>query len=190
MSNKNNQKVELLFSAAEIATRNQALAQEIAQDHGNGLGAGNGLLVVPILKGSFVFAADLLRELHHQGISPQVDFLYLSSYMNATSSSGKVELRHDIRLDPAGRDVLIIDDILESGRTLDFARRLMQQRGAVKTSLCVFLDKQVERAPGIELEADYAAFSCPDLFVVGYGMDLAQNYRQLPYVGHIPQAEK
>jgi len=172
-------KIEPLFSAAKIAARNKVLAREIAARHTRDL------LVIPVLKGSFIFAADLIREMHLNGLSPQVDFLYLASYHDGTVSSGKVDILRDIESDVTGRDVLLLDDILESGRTLQFALDLMKNRGAASVKICVFLDKEVLRADHIELEADYFGFKCPDLFVVGYGMDLAQRYRELPFVGHI-----
>ena len=171
--------IDVLFSTEQIAQRNKVLASEIAARHEEDL------LVIPVLKGSFIFAADLIRDLHHNGLSPQVDFLYLASYHNETTSSGTVTILRDISTDVAGRDVLLVDDILESGRTLKFAADLMRERGAASVKICVFLDKEVLRAEHIELETDYFGFKCPDLFVVGYGMDLAQRYRELPYVGHI-----
>ncbi len=174
-----NPKIEPLFSAEKIAARNKVLARDIAARHTRDL------LVIPVLKGSFIFAADLIREMHLNGLSPQVDFLYLASYHDGTVSSGKVDILRDIESDVTGRDVLLLDDILESGRTLQFALDLMKNRGAASVKICVFLDKEVLRADHIELEADYFGFKCPDLFVVGYGMDLAQRYRELPFVGHI-----
>ncbi len=172
-------RIEPLFSATKIAARNKVLARKIAARHTRDL------LVIPVLKGSFIFAADLIREMHLNGLSPQVDFLYLASYHDGTVSSGKVDILRDIESDVTGRDVLLLDDILESGRTLQFALDLMKNRGAASVKICVFLDKEVLRADHIELEADYFGFKCPDLFVVGYGMDLAQRYRELPFVGHI-----
>ncbi len=179
--NKQNN-IEILFSAEEIAGRNRLLAREIAAHHERNL------LVIPVLKGSFVFAADLIRQMHLNGLSPQVDFIYLASYHDGTVSSGKVDILRDIETDVAGRDVLLVDDILESGRTLQFAADLMEKRGAASVRICVFLDKEVLRAEHIDLQADYFGFKCPDLFVVGYGMDLAQRYRELPFVGHIVEA--
>ena len=172
-------KMQTLFSAEQIAERNRQIGKEIAAQHERDL------LVIPVLKGSFIFAADLIRELHLNGLSPQVDFLYLSSYHDGTVSSGKVDILRDIETDVTGRDVLLLDDILESGRTLQFALELLEKRGAASVKICVFLDKEVLRAEHIELQADYFGFKCPDLFVVGYGMDLAQRFRELPFVGHI-----
>ena len=169
--------IEVVFSVATIAERIDAMAQQIAQARLHDL------LVVAVLKGSFVFAADLLRALHRAGLSPQVDFLSLSSYRTATTSSGSVEIVRDIEIDVAGRNVLIVDDILESGRTLAFAKDLVAARGAARVLTCVLLDKPVPRAA--EIAADFSAFECPEVFVVGYGMDLAHRLRELPFVGRV-----
>jgi hypoxanthine phosphoribosyltransferase len=169
--------IEVLFSAETIAARTKTLAHEIAS-------AGfTDLLVVPILKGSFIFGADLLRALHQAGAGLEVDFMFLSSYRDKTQSSGQVEILRDIETNVSGRDVLLVDDILESGRTLSFAKDLISSRNASRVATCVLLDKPVERAVGIE--ADFLGFKCPDAFVIGYGMDLAHRYRELPYVGRI-----
>ena len=169
--------IEVMFSAAIIAERIDAMARRIAQV---GL---DDLLVVAVLKGSFVFAADLLRALYRAGLSPQVDFLSLSSYRAGTTSSGSVEIVRDIELDVAGRNVLIVDDILESGRTLAFANDLIAARGAARVLTCVLLDKPVPRAA--QIAADFSAFECPEVFVVGYGMDMAHRLRELPFVGRV-----
>ena len=169
--------IEVIFSAETIASRIGAVARDIAA------AALEDLLVVAILKGSFVFAADLLRALYGAGLAPQVDFLSLSSYRSGTRSAGKVAIVRDIETEVAGRNVLIIDDILESGRTLAFAKDLLAARGAAKVLTCVLLDKPVPRAASIR--ADFIAFECPQVFVVGYGMDLAHRLRELPFVGRI-----
>jgi hypoxanthine phosphoribosyltransferase len=169
--------IEVLFSADEIAARTKVLAREIA-------GAGfSDLIVVPILKGSFIFGADLLRALHEAGVALEVDFIFLSSYRDKTHSSGQIEVLSDIKTDVSGRDVLLLDDILESGRTLAFAKDLIAARGAARVATCVLLDKPVARA--VEIKADFCGFECPDAFVIGYGMDLAHRFRELPYVGRI-----
>jgi hypoxanthine phosphoribosyltransferase len=167
--------IRVLYDPATIAARNAEMAREIAA-------AGYvDLLVVSILKGSFVFAADLLRAFHWAGISPEVEFLTLSSYRTGTASTGEVRIVRDIESDVAGRDVLLIDDILESGRTLAFARQRMLDRGAHRVGIAVLLEKPGKRAQ--VLEADHVGFICPDLFVVGYGMDVAHAFRELPFVG-------
>lgn len=167
--------IEVLFPEDAIADRVEAMAGEIAG------WAPQDLMVIAILKGSFMFAADLLRALHRQGLVPQVEFMMLSSYGTGTSSSGIVKIVRDIDTDVAGRSVLIIDDILESGRTLAFAKRLTQDRGALDVRVAVLLDKRGKRKTVID--ADVVGFECADVFVVGYGMDAAHAYRQLPFVG-------
>lgn len=167
--------VNVLFSSEAIAARNAELAGEIAA-----LGSER-LLVIAVLKGSFVFAADLIRALHTAGLAPEVEFISLSSYRESTVSTGTVRIVHDIDSDVAGRDVLLVDDILESGRTLAFAKDLLAARGARRVLTCVLLEKPNKRA--VRIEADLVGFTCPDLFVVGYGMDVAHAYRELPFVG-------
>lgn len=167
--------IEVLFSPEAIARRLQELCKDIAA-----LGMERPL-VVPVLTGSFVFSADLLRGLHAAGLAPEVDFLSLASYRRGTTSSGTVEILRDMELDVSDRDVLLVDDILDTGRTLAFAKDLISARGARRLLTCVLLNKRVRRA--VAIEADFAAFDCPPVFVVGYGMDLANRYRELPYVG-------
>ncbi|MVA25569.1 hypoxanthine phosphoribosyltransferase [Agrobacterium vitis] len=166
--------IEPLFTAEQIAARNIEIAKTIVD------GPSEDLLVISILKGSFIFAADLIRALHHVGIAPEVEFITLSSYGTGTVSQG-VKVLKDIDSDVRGRNVLLIDDILESGRTLLFARTLMYERGAANVTIAVLLDKKVKRQE--VFEADYVGFECPDYFVVGYGMDVAHAFRELPFVG-------
>ena len=166
--------IEVLFSASAIARSNLELAKEIAsRDYTD-------LLVISVLKGSFIFAADLIRAMHDVGLSPEVEFIFISSYGTGTTS-GEVRVLRDIDNEVAGRDVLLIDDILESGKTLSYTRELMMSRGARSCSIAVLLDKRMRRQT--ELNADYVGFDCPDYFVVGYGMDVAHAFRELPFVG-------
>jgi len=169
--------VKVLYDEALVRARVEALAQEIAADKPDNL------LVVAVLKGSFMFAADLMRALHRAGLSPQVEFLHLSSYRDGMSSSGQVKILHDVQSSVEGRDVLLVDDILESGRTLAFAKDLLVARGARSVKVCTILEKPHKRA--VQIDADYVGFHTPDRFVVGYGMDVAHSYRQLPYIGVI-----
>ncbi len=169
-----NKKIEVLFSAGEIAARNQSLAEEIA------LSRLSNLLVISILKGSFVFAADLIRALHNAGLAPEVEFISISSYGSGTTG-GEIRLLRDIDTDVGGRDVLLIDDILESGNTLRFTRDLMVKRGARNVAIAVLLDKRMRRKS--DIEAEFVGFPCPDKFVVGYGMDVGHAFRELPFVG-------
>ena len=167
--------IRVLLDAATIARRNAEIAGEIAA-------AGyENLLVISVLKGSFVFAADLIRALHDAGLSPEVEFITLSSYRTGTTSAGEVTVLRDIESDVVGRDILIIDDILESGRTIGYAKRKMLERGARRVGVAVLLDKPGKRA--VLIDADHVGFTCPDLFVVGYGMDVAHAFRELPFVG-------
>ena len=168
-------RIRVLYDEAAIARRNEEMAQAIAASNPKDL------LVVAVLKGSFMFAADLIRAMHRTGLSPQVEFVHLSSYRAGTTSSGQVEILRDVQSEVRGRDVLLVDDILESGRTLSFAKELMYERGAKNVTIAVLLDKREKRKT--DLEADYVGFECPDHFVVGYGMDVAHSYRQLPFVG-------
>ncbi|MBT5919524.1 MAG: hypoxanthine phosphoribosyltransferase [Alphaproteobacteria bacterium] len=172
-----NASIRVLFSEEDIAERVDTLGQEIA-----GL-LGNDLLLIAILKGSFVFTADLMRSMHRAGIRPQVDFMQLSSYGTGTESSKTVEMVRDTTDPIEGRNILIVDDILESGRTMDFAREHLYKRGANKVGLCVLLDKVGKRVEGVGVEADFVGFVCPDEFVVGYGLDWAHYYRELPFIG-------
>jgi len=170
-------KIEVLFSQEEIAERIEVLAMQIAA-----AGLKN-VLVVAILKGSFMFAADLLRALHRAGMEPHVEFFHLSSYLDGTVSSGAVKILRDIESPVEGRDVLLLDDILESGRTLAFAKDLLVARGARRVLICSLLEKPGKLA--VKVKADFLGFECPDLFVVGYGMDVAHAYRELPFIGHV-----
>jgi hypoxanthine phosphoribosyltransferase len=167
--------VSIRFSAEEIATRVHEMAADLAKQ----LPADT--LVVAVLKGSFVFAADLIRSLSRAGANWSMDFLTLSSYGTGTKSSGNVRIVRDIVDDVRGRDVLLIDDILESGLTLSFAKNLLKERGAHRVWVCTLLDKpHKRRAP---LEADFTGFRAGDEFLVGYGLDWAHRFRGLPYIG-------
>ena len=169
--------VKILFSAGEIAERMNRLAEGITRD------MGQDVMLIAVLKGSFVFAADLVRALHHAGMQPRIDFMTLSSYGEGTESSGQVTVTRDIVDDVRGAKILLIDDILESGRTLAAAKEMMIARGASSVKLCVLLDKRGKRKTAID--ADYVGFACPDKFVVGYGLDYAHYFRELPYIGYI-----
>lgn len=140
-------------------------------------------LVIALLRGSFIFAADLLRALHRAGARPQVDFLTISSYGDAMQSSGQLNIHRELSCEVKDRPILLVDDILESGRTLSFAMSEMARRGAASASIAVLLEKPGKRAEGVHLEADFTGFTIEDRFVVGYGLDYANYYRELPYIG-------
>ncbi len=169
--------VDVVFTAETIAVRLEALAREIAALDLEPL------LVVAVLKGSFVFAADLIRALNRAGLEPEVDFITLSSYRKNRVSRGSVDILRDVEMDVAGRNILLVDDVLDSGRTLAFAKDLLSARGAKSIQTCVLLNKNTVRA--VDVAADFKAFDCGDEFMVGYGMDVAHRYRELPFVGRI-----
>ena len=168
-------RVRVLYGEDSVKARVEDLARDIAAS------GPKDLLVVAVLKGSFMFAADLMRAMHRAGLEPQVEFIHLSSYLDGTVSTGQVKILRDIESTVADRDVLIVDDILESGRTLAFAKDLLAARGARSVKVAVILEKPGKRA--VQIEADFVGFHCPDLFVVGYGMDVAHSYRELPFIG-------
>ena len=174
------QRLRALFGAEEISARVTALAHEIAASEPRGL------LAIIVLKGGFVFAADLVRALAGEGVRLEIEFISLSSYGSRLKTSGEVRVVRDIEVEVAGRDVLIIDDVLDSGLTLKFARDLMRSRGARRAAIAVMIDKPAGRRA--EVEADYVGFTCPDYFVVGYGMDAAHAFRELPYIGVLESA--
>ncbi len=171
------ERIRVIHDERTIAERVLELARAVAASEPVNL------LVVPVLKGSFIFAADLLRAFYRVGLLTEVDFMILASYGAGTTSSGTVNVLRDIETDVAGRDVLLVEDILETGRTLAAARDLLRERGARRVMTAVLLDKQVERAA--DVAADFAGFTCPDVFVVGYGMDKAHAYRELPFIGEV-----
>lgn len=167
-------RISTLYTAELIAERNLAMAEKMrGKVHTD-------LLVIAVLKGSFIFAADLIRAMHASGIEPEVEFITLSSYGSGTEG-GSVKILRDIDSNVEGRDVLLIDDILESGNTLKFAQDLMIERGAKSVEIAVLLDKHSKRKA--QVEPDYVGFRCPDHFVVGYGMDVGYAFRELPFVG-------
>lgn len=175
--------LQVLISAAEIASRVSALAHEIAAK------LPPDVMIVSLLRGSFVFTADLIRALHNvqtHHMRPQVDFMTLASYHQGTVSSGTIQIMRDLTEDVTGRDVLIVDDILESGRTLTYAKNLVVARNAKSVKIAVLLEKPGHRK--VDIEADFVGFTIPDKFVVGYGLDYANYYRELPYVGVITES--
>ena len=173
--------VEPLFSAEQIAQRVESLAGEIARAEPSEI------LIVSVLRGGFVFAADLVRALHRAGQSAEIDFMILSSYGGELKSSGRVAMLRDIEANVGGCSVLLVDDLVDTGRTLAFAKSLLEKRGARRVATCVLLDKAVARA--IPVGPDYKGFDCPAHFVVGYGMGQGHRYRELPYIGRIMHDE-
>jgi hypoxanthine phosphoribosyltransferase len=169
--------LRILFSAVEIAARVEALAAEIART----LPAD--LVMVGILKGATVFVADLARALDRAGGHPEIEFIWLASYGLAKQSSGAVQLLGDIPAGLAGRAVLLVDDIVDTGRSIAYAAAQLRQCGVSDLWICALLDKPQRRE--IEVAIDFVGFSVGDVFVVGYGTDHAEKYRHLPYIGTV-----
>ena len=167
--------VAMLFDEAEIARRVGALAPEISRaiaDH---------FTIVALLKGAFVFVADLVRALDGAGRHPRVEFITLSSYGSGRESAGAVRLIGELPEGVAGRAVLLVDDVADTGRSLAFARDLLLGQGAARVWICALIDKPGRRE--VEIAVDFTGFSVGDRFVVGYGIDYAEQYRHLPYIG-------
>ncbi len=169
--------MRVLFSAAEIAARVEALAAEIARM----LPAD--LLMIGVLKGAAVFVADLARALDRAGAHPEIEFIRLSSYGLAKQSSGAVQLLGDIPGGLAGRPVLLVDDIVDTARSIAYAAAQLRRRGVSDLWICALLDKPQRRE--IQIAIDFVGFTVGDVFVVGYGTDYAEKYRHLPYIGTV-----
>lgn len=167
----------VLLDEDAIAARVHRLAAEISDDYANVKYGNDGLVLVGVLKGAFVFLADLTR---HLTIPHHVDFIALSSY-NRGSTTGEVRLIMDSRINVADRHVLIVEDIVDTGHTLDYLQRTFAARQPASLRSCVFLSKPDRRQ--VEVEIDYLGFEIPDVWVVGYGLDFADRYRTLPYIG-------
>ena len=161
-----------LVAEKEIAARVAELGRTIARDY-----QGAGLVLVGVLQGAIPFVADLMRAV---ALDVTVDFLRASSYGSGTTSSGAVRLLTDLSIDIAGRHVLIVDDIVDTGHTLAALKRTLQARGPLSVRTCVLLDKTGRRQTDVTV--DYVGFSIPNVFVVGYGLDYDGLYRNLPYV--------
>ena len=164
-----------LLTEDAIQARVKEMGAQIAKDY-----EGKNPIMVCILKGAVMFYADLLRA---TPIPLSMDFMAVSSYGNKTKSSGEVEIKKDLSSTIEGRHIIIVEDIIDSGFTLSYLTRVLSARGAASISLCTLLDKPSRRAPGIDLKCNYSGFEIGDEFVVGYGLDYAEKYRNLPYIG-------
>lgn len=169
-------RVRVLHDEAALAARVDELARTIAAR------VPGDVTLVGVLKGAFVFLADLIRALDRHGLTPRVDFMRLSSYGMAKTSSGRIHLI-GAAPDVAGRAVVLVDDIEDTGRSLAFARDLLLEQGASAIWTCVLADKPTRRE--VDFAADFIGFEVPDVFLVGYGIDYAERYRHLPYLGTI-----
>jgi len=162
---------DVLISEVEIQRRVAEMGARISGDYRD-----RQIIVVGILKGSFIFIADLIRQID-PAIPVEVEFMTVSSYGNGTTSSGEVRIEHDIGTPVEGRDLLIVEDIVDTGLTISRIRDLMASRGAASIRIATLLEKETAR--GHQLTLDYIGFKIPDRFVVGYGLDSAQLYRNL-----------
>ena len=168
--------IDQMISAKAIAARVEALAAEITEHYKDC----DKLTVVGLLRGSFVFIADLVREIE---LPVEVDFLEASSYGDATHSSREVRILKDLRGEIAGRDVLVVEDIVDTGFTLHHVKNLLLSRSPRRLEVCALLDKPSRRE--VDIKATWTGFEIPDEFVVGYGIDFAQRNRNLPYIGKV-----
>jgi len=163
----------IFFSEEELQKRVKELGEAITKDY-----EGKHPVVIGVLKGSFVFMADITR---HIGTYCDIDFMAVSSYGMGTTTTGAVKITKDLSNDIHGRDVIIIEDILDSGVTLSYLKKYLMAREPNSIKICTLLDKPARRKAPIQ--PDYVGFECPDAFIVGYGLDYAEKYRNLPYIG-------
>ncbi len=161
-----------LFSREEICNKVKELGVIISKDYKD-----KDLVVISLLRGSFIFTADLVREL---AIPVNVDFITTASYGHEETSTGNVEIVHDLRTDVKGKDVLIVDDIIDSGYTLQKVAEHLNNKQINSLKICVMLDKPTRRK--VDLNPDYVGFSIPDVFIVGYGLNYGDHYRNIPYI--------
>lgn len=168
-------KLRLLVGAAEIRQRIAELAEEIRRDY-----AEKNPVLVGVLKGAFVFLADLVRQL---GFPLECDFVKISSYGSNTESSGQITLQLDVTIPLAGRHVLIVEDIVDTGLTTAWLLEHLRKKGPASLRVCALLDKPARRRVNVTI--DYVGFRIPDCFVVGYGIDCAEAFRELEYIGYV-----
>lgn len=164
---------EILFSAGQIADIVNRIGGQISSDY-----EGKNLIMVSVLKGSLIFMADLMRAIT---IPCSIDFLSVSSYGAGTTTTGEVRILKDLDISLEGKDVLVVEDILDSGMTLSFLLKSLKARYPNSIRLCTLLDKPERRR--VDIKADYVGMQVPDKFIVGYGLDYAEKYRNLPYIG-------
>ena len=169
---------QILVGEDDLERRIQELGAEISRDY-----EGKDLVLVGILKGAVLFLSDLVRQIE---VSAEVDFMAVASYGNATKSSGVVQILKDLEEPIEGRDVLIVEDIVDTGLTLRYLQETLQGRNPRSLEVCALLSKREARV--VEVPVKYVGFEIPNEFVVGYGLDYQQRYRGLPYVGVLNQA--
>jgi len=163
---------EVIISKEEMHKRVKELGKKISEDFKD-----KELVIIGVLKGSVIFFADLIREI---STTVSIDFISASSYGDATTSSGVVTVKKDVDCDVKGKDVLLVEDIIDTGLTLKYLKDLFEAREAKSVSICTALDKPSRRLKDINIEVQYVGFQIPDEFVVGYGLDYTEKYRNLP----------
>jgi hypoxanthine phosphoribosyltransferase len=173
-----------LFTEKEISDRVDAMGAEIVKDM-----CQNGpITVVGLLRGCFVFMADLVRAIsRHGGLVSETDFLIVTSYGSGTTSSGNLKIERDIKHDIKGKNILLLDDILDTGNTLNRISNLLKERKPAGLKTVVLLDKPARRR--VQIDADFTGFAIEDRFVIGYGLDYDQKYRELPYVSEMLESD-
>jgi hypoxanthine phosphoribosyltransferase len=171
-----NETVEVLIPKEEIESKLIELAEQISRDY-----AGKEIVLICVLMGGMVFMSDLARRI--AGVSVRFDMLAASSYGNSTESSGSIRLYVEPTGELAGKDLIVVEDIVDTGRTLSYIVEYLKAKNPSSVKICALLDKPSRREAGLVLNADYLGFTIPDYFVVGYGIDYAQKYRNLAYVG-------
>ena len=164
---------EVLFSEEQLKNRVREIAQQITADY-----QGKEIMLISVLRGSFVFMADLCRAID---LPCTLDFMAVSSYGKGTKSSGQVQITKDLSEDISDRHIIVVEDILDSGNTLSYLLKILENRHPASIRLCTLLDKPDRRVKPVEVH--YSGFTIPDAFVVGYGLDYDEKYRNLPYVG-------
>lgn len=164
---------EILFSEEQLKQRVAEIARQIEEDY-----AGREIMLISVLRGSFIFMADLCRAIH---LPCTLDFMSVSSYGKGTTSSGQVQITKDLSEDISGRHLIVVEDILDSGNTLSYLLNILEHRHPASIRLCTLLDKPERRVKPVTVH--YSGFTIPDAFVVGYGLDYAEKYRNLPYIG-------
>ena len=165
---------KILLSEQQIQTRIQELGEILTKEY-----ADKNPVIVGVLKGVVVFYADMIRRIQ---VPCQMDFMWISSYAG-TDSTGKMLVRQDVSADIEGRHVLILEDIFDTGNSLEFTVNHLKKQNPASIKICTLLDKPERRRPGVTVQADYVGFTIPNAFVVGYGLDYNEKYRNLPYVG-------
>ena len=173
-------KIRVMLSEEELEQRIRELGAQISADY-----EGESVMMVCILKGAAMFACELAKRITVPVI---MDFMATSSYGSGTVSSGEVKIKKDLDLSPEGKNILIVEDIIDSGNTLNFLSHLFEERNAKSVKMVTMLDKPDRRE--VDVAVDYTGFTIPDEFVVGYGLDYDQRYRNLPYIGVIEPADK